>query len=192
MIKTMIGFCGYARVGKDTAAKELARQAYDHSFAQIGFADELKKDLEQCIVWCKSYGIDINSPEFKERFRPMWVEWSRVAKAVAQDKLVWVKRADIIAKKIQAKNTIPAFCDVRYDYEIDYICENGGEVVFIKRPGIGPRNKEEADSFKIIDERFAGLQKTNTILNDATIEILGENVFNMLVNRGFFDRIDRP
>lgn len=190
MLKTMLGFCGYARVGKDSAAKELARQAYDHSFTQLGFADELKKDLQACIEWCKSYGIDIDSPEFKERFRPMWVEWSKVAKAVAQDKLVWVKRADSLAKKLQAQNIIPTFCDVRYDYEIDYIYENGGEVIFIKRPGFGPRNQEESDSFKIIDERFAGLQKTNTILNDATIENLGENVFNLLVNRGFFDRMD--
>ena len=64
----IIGICGYARSGKDEAAKALIETGW----TRLAFADELKLEL------CRTFGM---SKEFleqnKEAWRPLLVEWGR-------------------------------------------------------------------------------------------------------------------
>lgn len=193
MNKGLIGFCGYARVGKDSAISSLAKLLNDMNsnivIGKLGFADKLKDCLIECVQMCKEYGIDTDTDEFKEKFRPMWVEWSKVAKDTTNDEEIWVKCADKKVIKMQNSGKVVAICDVRYAYEIAYILKNGGQVVFIQRPGYTYKNDEEYKSFKLIEERYAELQSTNTINNDSSKDKLGKNVFELLTKRGFFDKL---
>lgn len=193
MNKGLIGFCGYAKVGKDTAISSLANvlNAMNSKIVigKIGFADKLKDCLLDCIQMCKEQGINTDTAEFKEKFRPMWVEWSKVAKDVTNDEEIWVKYADRKVIKMQNCGKVVAICDVRYAYEIAYILKNGGHVVFIQRPGYTYKNDEEYKSFKLIEKLYAELQSTNTINNDSSKDKLGKNVFELLTKRGFFDKL---
>jgi len=182
----VIGFCGYARVGKDTAAEQVKSRIKNFTFDILGYADKLKSDLDPCVQWAQKYGIDVTSDKFKEIIRPMYVLWSRVAKDLAEDDTIWVKRLDRDIALCQRMEIIPLIKDVRYFYEIDDILARNGMVIFIDRPGVGPKNEEELGSFLLIEEKYGGLMKTNTIINDSTIDDLGKKVVEFIENKCLF------
>jgi len=178
-IPTMLGFCGYARVGKNTAADEIARIRPELNLTNIGFADTLKADIRPCILALEELGIDTTTPAFKELFRPMWVLWSRVAKDCAGTELIWVDRIKPVLDLIRKQNKIPAIIDVRYHYEVDFIIANGGRVIYIERPGFGPANAEEEKSFAQIFENYPHL-KDLSVTNNSTKLALAENILTRL------------
>lgn len=177
----LIGFCGYATSGKNTAAEELNNYLKsinnNTTYKMVGFADTLKGDIKQCIDFAKSYGIDTTTQEFKTKFRPMWVLWSRVAKDITNDKKIWVKRLfDIIDKCCDDF----AICDVRYDYEVDEIINRGGVVIFITRPDVIYANDEEKQSFEEIKNKHHKLISRTTVDNNGTKQELGKKVYERI------------
>jgi len=153
VLPRLIGFCGYALSGKNTAAEELNKllkeQEINIEYNIVGFADSLKGDIKPCIDFCKNYGVDTTTSEFKKIFRPMWVLWSRIAKEATGNKHIWVKRLfDVIDR---AKYNHIAICDVRYEYEVKEIISNGGVVFFMNRDGVTFANEEEQTSFEEIN-----------------------------------------
>jgi len=176
----IIGFCGYARVGKNTAAEELMKLVPDVDYECIGYADALKADLRKCVEWAMEHDIDTNAPEFKEIIRPMYVLWSRVAKDLAGNDLIWVKRLEKVVANLRRINVTPLITDVRYHYEIESILAQGGMVFFICRNDIGPKNKEEENSFHLIEQRYMQLTRDFAVYNNGTKEELGQNVMKLL------------
>ena len=187
----IIGFCGYARVGKNTAANILSRLIYDtfdiSNIIQIGFADPIKRNLAQLIEFCEAQGYDTKSPDFKEKFRPMYVEWSKVYKAITNNEKVW---CDIALRKIhEAKEPLSMITDVRYAYEIDRILNNNGIVFYIDRPGFEPANDEEDKSFNQIYENYqtsfdGDANDVIVVKNDSTKLNLGVKCFEILRQKG--------
>jgi len=181
----LIGFCGYATSGKNTAAEEfnnyLKSINCDKNYKIVGFADTLKGDIKPCIDFAKSHGIDTTTQEFKTKFRPMWVLWSRVAKDITGDKKIWVKRLfDIIDRCTDDF----AICDVRYDYEIDEIVKRGGVVIFITRPNVTYANDEEKQSFEEIFKNHKEIIEKFTIDNNGSKKELGDKIFKRVAIYG--------
>lgn len=180
----LLGFCGFARTGKNTAATELAKileREEGRESQQIGFADELKQHLLPLVMYCKRMGIVTSTPQFKEKFRPMWVEWSRVLKDVTGNEMIWVELAQRKIKDICIRNAnLCMITDVRYDYEIEFINDHGGKVIYIERPEYTARNYEEELSFKKINKTFIYDIKRNTVINDSTKEELGRRCYELL------------
>lgn len=191
----IIGFCGFARSGKNTAAEylktmisEVYGMDYDNDIILLGFADMLKLHLEYLVDKCKDYGCDITTPEFKEKFRPMYVEWSRVYKNITDNDEIW---CDIVFKRIENLKNFKLFMitDVRYDYEIQRIKDNNGVVIYIDRPGIDHANDEEEMSFKKIYEKYDSTFNGNEndliiVKNDGTELDLGVKCFESLRQKG--------
>ena len=187
----IIGFCGFARTGKNTAANVLTRlllDTYDiDRIKQLGFADILKLDLEYLVDKCKDYGCDIGTPDFKEKFRPMYVEWSRVYKNITGNKEIW---CDLAFNKIESwQYPLVMITDVRYDYEIKRIRNNNGVVIYIDRPGFDPANDEEEMSFNQIYEKYESTFDGNEndliiVKNDGTKLELGVKCFESLRQKG--------
>lgn len=187
----IIGFCGFARTGKNTAANVLTRlllDTYDIGrIRQIGFADILKLDLEYLVDKCKDYGCDIGTPDFKEKFRPMYVEWSRVYKKITGNDEIW---CDLAFEKIKGwQYPLVMITDVRYDYEIRRIKENNGVVIYIDRPGFDPANNEEEMSFDQIYEKYQASFDGDSddvliVKNDGTKLELGVRCFEILKQKG--------
>lgn len=186
ILPKLIGFCGYATSGKNTAAEELNKILKENEihteYKIVGFADSLKGDIKPCIDFCKEYGIDTTTKEFKELFRPMWVLWSRVAKAVTNNKLIWLDRLFRVIES--APDDYIAICDVRYDYEVHEILNRGGVVFFINRPNVSFANEEEKQSFYEIITTMPELFQCNLVDNDSTKKELGLKIFNRLVKHG--------
>lgn len=173
--RCLIGLCGYARSGKDTAAEVLIKAG----FTRVAFADALKLDVLTALqrsaeivnranTGQSTGGIQVTtglfrSPTTKERFRPLLVEYGRAMRALSPG--YWIDRLEADVHGVDRV----VVTDVRYQNEVSWVQENGGVVIYLDRPGIGPANQEEHDSFSQIKQDF-------TVVNDGTIEELHQAV----------------
>ncbi len=156
----IIGFCGYAQSGKDTAALPLIQRG----FLRIAFADALKRRA------AKALGITEDYLEHrKHELRPLLVELGRAGRLV--DREMWIEAAfdDVVAPDI-------VITDVRYPNEVAEILSRDGRVFFVDRPGKGPANEEEAASINDVMHRY----QLPVIHNDGTVERLHREVERMI------------
>lgn len=157
----IIGLCGYARVGKDSAAANMP------GWKRYAFADALKRDLEPIL---KMVNCDLANPEHKVKARPMLVAWGATARAFFPG--FWVHRLwDILHDNLK-DSTRTVISDVRYPNEVKAILDMGGQVVRIFRNGYGPANDEEGNSIREIDATYC----LPAVANDSTPEELGRRV----------------
>ena len=154
----VIGMCGYARSGKDQAAKELIARG----FTRVAFADCLKDEV------CRTFGITREQLESdKETWRPLLVEWGRGRRRMDPD--YWIKRA---AANLPANDIVVT--DVRYPNEARWIWSLGGHLIRIIRPGVEACNEEERVTVCEVDK--IALRRTFRLDNSGTIEDLNRKV----------------
>jgi len=163
----IIGICGAAGAGKDTAALRLR----DHGFFRVAFADPIygmiaamtgmtveelsdRDRKEQEIPWLGK------SP--RQLLQSLGTEWGR--QHVSED--VWVRIA-LRTARIARLSVIP---DVRFDNEAKAVRAAGGSVWRVVRPGVScldassaRHSSERGISPELIDE---------LILNDGSLESL--------------------
>lgn len=138
----ILGLCGYARVGKDEAAKHL------ENYTKVAFADVLKQEVT---VMLGALGIHVDLwGEDKEEWRDFLVFWG--AKRRLQNEDYWIKQ---VAMRIAAQpDRRVVITDVRYANEVAWIDRKKGLVVGIVRPGYGAANPEEGRTIVEIQNRF--------------------------------------
>lgn len=170
MIK-LIGISGYARSGKDTAAKALI----DIGWTRKAFADALKRDAGMALRNSLIAG-NFNPPQegvapwftdpsMKETYRPFLVEYGRAMRALRPE--YWIAR---LALEIRPDSCY-VITDVRYANEAEWIRRHGGKVVEIVRPGVGPANDEEKNS-------MLAFKPDMHIYNNGTVETLRERLLD--------------
>lgn len=181
----LIGFCGFARSGKDTAFEYLSKlieKKYDYKLhKRIAFADKIKQHLKPLSDIAKNLGYDVSIPENKEKFRPMYVEWSRVLKKLTDNDTIWL---DLVKEDISNNiylGNIVYITDVRYWYEVEYILSNKGKVIFLERLNITAPNMEEDYSFRQIQNIYKKYIDGYTVYNNGTKEELSENCLKLLI-----------
>lgn len=155
----IIGFCGYATVGKDYSADLLLKYLSARYIVGVkkSFASSLKTDCKSLYdIFEKYYSAHRNDDlaTKKELFRPIWVLWSRVLKDASKNDKIWVERLRPELNNLIINNLIPLVTDVRYIYEVEEIVKMGGCVIRINSDKIKPANAEEEYSFGEIDMNF--------------------------------------
>ena len=171
--QVIVGLCGCARCGKDTAAKLLIEKGW----RRVAFADALKADIIYALTRAtkKAYVPREDHPSWKmfedpaskEKFRPLMVEYGRAMRAIKAD--YWVQR--LLRDYLRGAGKF-VITDVRYANEANWIRERGGKVIRVVRPGFEPVNAEELASLKLVSADFE-------VLNDSTPEVLGEIVLGI-------------
>ena len=166
----IIGFTGYARSGKDTAAKTLLETQH---FQRIAFADAIRTTLLSLnplisdglrlaeIVSQYDWEVAKSYPEGRRLLQTLGVEMR------LNDPDIWVKAAfkglqlDHPASKV-------VVTDVRFPNEADYIRKLGGHIIRVVRPGYGPINDHISE--RAMDEYECDL----TLINDTSLEELSK------------------
>ena len=164
----IVGFSGYARAGKDTAANILVSE---HGFTRGAFADALKESLYalnpmvlmgagkrlQSVVmsdgWEKAKAIT----EVRELLQRLGTEAGR--NVLGQD--IWVET--MFRRNMTARLTVS---DVRFPNEAAAIRARGGQVIRIERPGTAPVNPH------ISETALDGFDFDAVIVNDGTVSDL--------------------
>lgn len=158
----IIGLCGYAQVGKDTAAAGL------ENFTRLAFADALKREVQTMLVEA-GMPVDLTDDAAKVEWRPLLVLWGR--KRREQDPAYWIKRLIVRAAflKLSLRGDDIVLTDVRYLNEAQWVVDHGGRGVYIDRPGFGPANEEEGRS---IPEVLNSGLPISVLSNDGTVHQL--------------------
>lgn len=163
MSPRLIGLCGYARSGKDTAAEYLAAE---HGYERRAFADKLRAlalAIDPPVLGPDGYESwsqqvsDLGYEEAKRYGRGMLVRLGAgVREVLGPD--VWVdallpptavsRPARATMNLLGAERIVVS--DVRYLNEVQRIIDLGGEVWYINRRLLNPANPEEARSFREI------------------------------------------
>lgn len=133
----LIGFCGLARTGKDTAVQFM--QTY-YGGVRVAFADPLKEGLK---VMLGLTDEDLNFDELKDAphdtygisprkmMQTLGTEWGRVC--VAGD--VWLRVAGRRIQREMDDGRNVYVSDVRFPNEAEFIRSMGGKIFHILRPG---------------------------------------------------------
>lgn len=159
----LIGLVGFSTAGKDTAAANMP------NWRRFAFADALKADLMPML---DGIGCVLTEPTHKAMVRDLLVEWGRTARKFKPDH--WIARAfddgpRNIMRELRDGHSV-VVTDVRYPNECDRILAEGGVVIMIRRPGIGPANSEEALTISQIIKRWPTMP---VVQNDGTKDDLG-------------------
>jgi len=172
--RRILGFCGYATAGKDTAALGLIAAGW----TRVAFADAVRNALTAINPIVQYVGADtvhIDRLANLLRFRPyaelkpfIREELQRLGTEAGRQihgEDCWVRIAE---RKIDAIPGNVVLTDVRFPNEAAAIRSWGGKIVRIDRPGCGPLNDHASE--KIAFEPDA------VVVNDGTIEQLHERL----------------
>lgn len=180
----VIGFCGYAQSGKDTAASFLT----EFGFRRLAFADALRdsvyalnpivnvatignvevgynrvQNIVDSIGWDRA---KVDYPEIRALLQRMGTDVAREHYGVN----FWVDR---VLEQIDPWNDY-VITDVRFSNEVDAVKSVGGRVVRIYREGVGAVNSHISDTG--VDD----LEVDFIILNDGDLDTFRERVLAVL------------
>lgn len=131
----IIGICGLAGSGKNAVAGmipgafvvQLADPLYAMVFAMTGIPEPLLRQRgfkESPIPWL--------GQSVRQLLQTLGTEWGR--RVVCED--VWIRILDRRIKGLAEQGIgVIAVCDVRFDNEVEYLKNIGGEVWHVRRPG---------------------------------------------------------
>lgn len=172
----IIGLSGYARSGKDEAAKVLVEE---FGFTRVAFADKLREVLYQLNPMCgrgsdysdrpivyvqdviDEFGWDeYKSTEYGQEIRRLLQRLGTEAGRQTLWDSIWIDAA-LTGHPEDAKLVVS---DSRFINEFDAITDRGGRILRIEREGVGPANNH-ASELEALQYNFPV-----TIHNDGTLE----------------------
>jgi len=174
----LVGFAGYAQVGKNTAANFIS--SVD---CQFSFADELRNFVAELDPYLKPNPGMGWPRRYSEVMATEGYEWAKkhtdlrrfmVSLGAGVRELepdAWLRP---VARRILGREdglAALSVTDVRYANEARYLKEQfGALIIYIERPGYGPANDEEERSFREMIHQVP----VTTVVNDGTKEELGK------------------
>lgn len=175
----LVGLAGYPGAGKDTGGDFFAEQGW----GKFAFADELRADvalLNPMVGWrngpvyfneaIAKYGYTeakYRYPEIRRALQRFGTEYARHR----HGSLYWVKRLDKNVTLTGFENNI--LTDVRFDEEINYVCNQFGCLIWIDRDGCNPMDHQADNGYARDFCHFV-------IKNSGTKEELGEKILQCL------------
>jgi len=192
----IIGLCGLAGSGKDTAADFLVE---DHGFVKVALADPIKRACAEWFgwneddLWGPSYRRNVADPmrvggrspryvlqrlgtEFgRHCYEDVWVNYAlRIAREVLDMHQHYVPSVGLAGRASFYEGVV--IPDVRFLNEVEAIRNAGGVVWKIARPGAGlqgaaAQHVSETEQTSIPTQVFARI-----VINDGTLDELREKV----------------
>lgn len=169
----LIGLCGYAGVGKDTAAVVLVEE---FGYKRVAIADPIRDAIIALDPYVKEEEGFIRLSEMMERDGGWEAvktneEVRRLSQAMGTEvgrnilsHDLWVQLAE---RKLDDRTVVT---DTRFPNEARLVRRHGGILVRIERPGFGPINEHLSDR---ASEKWTYEHRIN---NDSTIEALHEKM----------------
>lgn len=181
----IIGLSGFARSGKDEAAKILVEE---FGFKQVAFADKLREvlyALNPLVVGYDKHGIANTEPRFLQyiigrygwngyKETPYGTEIRRLLQRLGTEAgrqtlwdSIWI---DAAFSDVEPDDKI-VISDGRFFNEFDAIRERGGRVWRIERTGVGPANNHASELEAVDYPHFS-----YTIWNDSDLATYREQI----------------
>lgn len=190
MIKMrIVGFCGFARSGKDTAAQLLLENTIIKGTKQkFSFAHALRIFAARLNVYFPELSMRYNDiidkygyETAKAQFPFIRQHLVNIGHGARLDILptIWI---DSVDHQIKNSTVEWAFLtDVRYLNEAEYIINQGGIVIYIDRPGVLPANETEEKSIQeILEHKLILVVKNDSDISEFENKII--DILNFIQN----------
>jgi len=167
----LIGICGLARCGKDSFYN-LSKpffDAIDKKHKRYAFADSLKQESNELLTKYVGISAFTEKQAEKEIIRPFLVTYGTHIRRKLNPNC-WVDKIREDVSKDLNRNIYVFVTDVRFENEMDWVHEMGGETVHITRSGNIAPNEEELKNDPILKNK----SRHNIYWNDFEKEDAGE------------------
>ncbi len=177
----LIGLCGYAGSGKDTAAAHMpgwTRVSFADGVREVALAIDPLATSGYCDVEDEKYEthlsrlVEMNGWDTAKKHHEVRRLLQRIGTEAGRNIIgenVWV---DIATRKLEAIGGPVVITDCRFPNEVEAIRRRGGIIIRITRPGVGPVNGHASET--AIDH----IEPDAEVLNDGTPEELGQAVLD--------------
>jgi len=180
----IIGIAGNARSGKDTLGENFVKILADQGIKakRYSFAHELKKSVDDFLI--REIGISAFTEDEEEKkiIRPFLVFWGTDMMRKINNN-IWVEKIE----SSLYDNHVNIITDLRFDNELQWIKDNKGLSVLIKRDGVDPANEYE----KVNNEKMEKLVDSNFHMgnfdDDKLVELIANEVLNSIVNEEIYE-----
>ena len=184
----LVALAGFARSGKDTAARGLIEA---DGFERVAFADPIREALYRANPLLDTHTgtrvrefVDAEGWEWAKRKEPevrrLLQEVGQAMREVAGED-VWVRAA---LKRAQELDRPVVFTDTRHENEAQAVRSLGGIVLRIERPGVGPVNDH------VSDQGLPPYVVDRVIPNTSTPEALGSFTRAVVRQYGLLPTVD--
>lgn len=197
--RQIIGLCGYAGVGKDTAAQGLIEQGWTRVALADGVrdaalaidppvawtrADSKIERLSESLSLCNGDWTEAKQiPEVRRLLQRLGTEAGR---AIHGDDC-WIK---IAKRKIDAAPGNVVITDVRFANEAEAIRSWGGKIIRIDREGVGPCNGHTSETLAFLPDEVIANDGTPERLQNNLCLAAGENIpLKRHCNGGYFAEV---
>ncbi len=146
----LIGLCGYARSGKDEFYKAVSG-AYTR---RLAFATRVKQEVQDFLNVHFPGKFDvINNDADKIFWRKLLVGWGDTCRKV--DANIWIDKLKSDSADVLSNNSIIKYVtDVRYLNEAQWVLDNNGILIMIKRADVFADNDVEDETIGTIAARL--------------------------------------
>jgi hypothetical protein len=180
----IIGIAGNARSGKDTLGKNFVKILADQGIKakRYSFAHELKKSVDDFLI--REIGISAFTEDEQEKkiIRPFLVFWGTDMMRKINNN-IWVEKIE----SSLYDNHVNIITDLRFDNELQWIKDNKGLSVLIRRDGVDPANEYE----KVNNDKMEKLVDSNFHMgnfdDDKLVELIANEVLNSIVNEEIYE-----
>jgi hypothetical protein len=149
----MIGIAGLARSGKDTLAKNLSETIKADMGVDVkiySLALPIKSQLNDLLKSYYHISPFTEDAEEKKIIRPIMVAHGEQMKQKF-GKDIWLKELlSTIHEDLRYKEFFPIISDVRFDFEVEAVKNENGQVIHISKIGNIPPNKIEAENDPLV------------------------------------------
>jgi len=152
----MIGIGGLARAGKDTLAKNLAEVIEKDLGCEVkifSLAYPLRCQIDSFLQQFYHLSAFTEDDEEKKIIRPLLVAHGEQMKQKF-GKDIWLEELlGTIYEDLRYNDFFPIISDVRFDFEVDSVQEEGGLVIHISKLGNKPPNDIEAKNDPLVQKK---------------------------------------
>ncbi len=178
MRKLILGFCGYAGAGKDTAADQImyedswfaGRAAFAYPMREMLYAlgvprrNMVDRELKEApIPW-------LGGHSYRKLAQTLGTEWGR--NCLGEN--FWVDAAFARVKLLLEGHDVMLITDVRFPNEAARLKAEGGYLIRINRPGLAPVNPHPSE------EHVPHFKPDFDVDNDSTVEALRDKLLQIV------------
>lgn len=176
----LIGISGLARSGKDSFYEKCIPflESKGFKYKRFAFADALKEECDPFLKQNVGISAFTEKNNEKEIIRPLLVVYgTHIRRKI--NKNCWIEKIEPKVKESISDKTFSFITDVRFDNEIDWVHNLGGETIHITRKGIVAPNEDELKNDPILKEKSKFLVEWENF-NEENLEYVNKTVSSIM------------
>lgn len=174
----IIAIAGNARTGKDTLGNNFKKLLFDQGIKAntYSFAGELKKSVDGFLLEQLGISAFSEDPEEKKIIRPFLVFWGTdIMRSINNN--VWVdKLTDTLPP-----DEVCIVTDLRFSNELEWVKNNDGISILIKRDGIEPANSSESLNNKELESNVDSVFHMADVKDENILMLAANEILNSMI-----------